>query len=210
MSRVTGISAIGGLSVGWGTVFGDLDLDGDEDLFVANGHVIRHPVNSPLKQRPLLLLNEDHKRFLEVAATAGPYLNSEHMSRGVAMGDFDDDGDQDLFVSNVNQQLAILRNESARLGNWIELELIGVQSPRWSEGAWVELLMDDGRKILRLRKGGTSYASTSDRRIHAGLGKCENIAKIVIHWPSGIVQSLEHIAVNQQLRVVEKIDRESR
>ena len=207
VSRSTGISAIAGLSVGWGTMFGDLDLDGDEDIFVANGHVIRHPTNSPLNQRPLLLLNEDQKRFRDVAADAGPYLDSEHMSRGVAMGDFDDDGDQDFFVSNVNQPLAILRNESARLGSWIELELIGVQSPRWSEGAWVEFVMDDGRKILRLRKGGTSYASTSDRRIHAGLGQCDRIAKIIIHWPSGVVQTLEHVATNQRLQVVEATER---
>ena len=123
------------------------------------------------------------------------------------MGDFDDDGDQDFFVSNVNQPLAILRNESARLGSWIELELIGVQSPRWSEGAWVEFVMDDGRKILRLRKGGTSYASTSDRRIHAGLGQCDRIAKIIIPWPSGVVQTLEHVATNQRIQVVEATER---
>lgn len=206
VSRSTGISAAGGLSVGWGTMFGDLDLDGDEDLFVANGHVIRHPINSPLNQRPLLLLNEDQKRFREVAATAGPYLASEHMSRGVAQGDLDDDGDLDLVVSNINQPLAILRNESVCQGNWIELELIGVQSPRWAEGAWVEFVLDDGKKILRLRKGGTSYASTSDRRIHAGLGNCDHIAKIIIHWPSGILQNLENVATNQQLQVVESGD----
>lgn len=203
VSRSTGISAAGGLSVGWGTVFGDLDLDGDEDLFAANGHVIRHPVNSPLNQRALLLLNEDQKRFREVAASAGPYLASQHMSRGVAQGDLDDDGDLDLVVSNINQPLAILRNESTRLGNWIELELIGVQSPRWAEGAWVEFVLDNDRRILRLRKGGTSYASTSDRRIHAGLGTCDRIAKINIHWPSGIVQYLDNITTNQQLQVVE-------
>ncbi len=210
VSRSTGISSAGGLSVGWGTAFGDLDLDGDEDLFVANGHVIRHPSNSPLNQRPLLLLNEDRKRFREVAATAGSYMSSEHMSRGVAMGDFDDDGDLDFFVSNVNQPLAILRNESVRLGNWIELELIGVQSPRWAEGASVEFVLDEGRKILRLRKGGTSYASTSDRRIHVGLGHCDRVAKINIYWPSGNVQILENVPANQKLQIVESIERETR
>lgn len=205
VSRSTGISAAGGLSVGWGTQFGDLDLDGDEDLFVANGHVIRHPINSPLNQRPLLLVNDEQKRFREVAKESGDYLATEHMSRGVAQGDLDDDGDLDFIISNINQPLAILRNESIRLGNWIELQLIGVQSSRWAEGAWVELEPGDGRKVLRLKKGGTSYASTSDRRIHVGVGKCERIGKLTIHWPLGGVQTLTDVATNQQLQIVESI-----
>ena len=203
VSRSTGIAAACGLSVGWGTVFGDLDLDGDEDLFAANGHVIRHPVNSPLNQRPLLLLNENQQRFRDVAALAGQYLSSPHMSRGVAQGDLDNDGDLDLVVANTNEPLAVLQNESTRMGDWIELELIGVQSPRWAEGAWVELVLDDGRKILRLRKGGTSYASTSDRRIHAGPGKSGRIREAIIHWPSGNVQRVENLPGNQLLQIVE-------
>lgn len=203
VSRSTGVSAACGLSVGWGTAFGDLDLDGDEDLYVANGHVIRHPSNSPLMQRPILLLNEKRQRFRDVAASAGPYLAAQHMSRGIAQGDVDNDGDLDIVVCNTNEPLAFLQNESVRSGNWIEVELIGVQSPRWAEGAWVELVLDDGQKILRLRKGGTSYASTSDRRIHAGAPESRSYVEAIIHWPSGIVQRVAELRMNQLIKVVE-------
>jgi enediyne biosynthesis protein E4 len=203
VSRSTGISAAGGLSVGWGTVFGDFDLDGDEDLFAANGHVIRHPGNSTILQRPLLLLNEQGRRFRDVANSAGAYLASEHMSRGVAQGDLDHDGDIDLVISNIGQPLAILRNESIRAGNWISLDLIGTETARWAEGARVEFIVENQSTILRLRKGGTSYASTSGRSVHAGLGRCQRIAAIVVHWPSGIMQRFEGVPANQHLTVVE-------
>jgi enediyne biosynthesis protein E4 len=184
-------------------VFGDFDLDGDEDLFAANGHVIRHPGNSTILQRPLLLLNEQGRRFRDVANSAGAYLASEHMSRGVAQGDLDHDGDIDLVISNIGQPLAILRNESIRAGNWISLDLIGTETARWAEGARVEFIVENQSTILRLRKGGTSYASTSGRSVHAGLGRCQRIAAIVVHWPSGIMQRFEGVPANQHLTVVE-------
>lgn len=202
VSRITGIAAAGGLSVGWGTVFADFDLDGDEDLFTANGHVIRHPTNSPLQQPPLVLLNEDFKRYVNVAASAGEYTASPHMSRGLAASDLDRDGDLDLVVSHINQPAAILRNESPLLGDWIEVELIGTRSPRWAEGAWVEFQFS-GKKMIRLKKGGTSYASTSDRQLHAGLGKTPRIDQLTVHWPSGIVEKFDTIAHNQRVMLIE-------
>jgi hypothetical protein len=207
VSRSTGISAACGLSVGWGTRFGDLDLDGDEDLFVANGHVIRHPINSPLNQRPLLLMNDNQKRFQDVTNGSGAYFKGQYLGRGVAEGDLGNDGDLDIFVSNINQPLAVLRNDSVRFGNWLVMQLIGVKSSRWAEGAWIEFEFDDGKKILRLVKGGTSYASTSDRRVHVGLGQYDQIAQITIHWPSGTVQYLRNVSVNQQLQIVESLTR---
>ncbi len=202
VSRMTGIAAAGGLSVGWGTVFADFDLDGDEDLFTANGHVIRHPINSPLQQPPLVLLNEDFQRYVNVAATAGEYATSPHMGRGLAASDLDHDGDLDLVVSHINQPAAVLRNESVTVGDWIEVELIGTRSPRWAEGAWVEFHFA-GKKMIRLKKGGTSYASTSDRRLHAGLGKTPQIDQMIVHWPSGNVEKFETISSNQRIMLIE-------
>lgn len=202
VSRSTGIAAAGGMSVGWGTVFADFDLDGDEDLFTANGHVIRHPTNSPLQQPPLVLLNEEFKRYVDVAAHSGDYTASPHMSRGVAGSDLDHDGDLDLVVSHINQPAAILRNDAVAPGQWLEVELIGTKSPRWAEGAWVEF-QTAGQKIIRLKKGGTSYASTSDRRLHLGLGKAAQVDRLTVHWPSGLVEQFQEVAGNQRITLIE-------
>ena len=202
VSRSTGIAAAGGMSVGWGTVFADFDLDGDEDLFTGNGHVIRHPTNSPLQQPPLVLLNEEFKRYVDVAAHSGDYTASPHMSRGVAGADLDHDGDLDLVVSHINQPAAILRNDAVTLGQWLEVELIGTKSPRWAEGAWVEF-QTAGQKLIRLKKGGTSYASTSDRRLHVGLGKAVKVDRLTVHWPSGLVEQFHEVAGNQRIALIE-------
>ena len=202
VSRSTGIAAAGGMSVGWGTVFADFDLDGDEDLFTGNGHVIRHPTNSPLQQPPLVLLNEEFKRYVDVAAHSGDYTASPHMSRGVAGSDLDRDGDLDLVVSHINQPAAILRNDAVALGQWLEVELIGTKSPRWAEGAWVEF-KTAGQKLIRLKKGGTSYASTSDRRLHLGLGKADKVDRLTVHWPSGLVEQFQEVAGNQRIALIE-------
>lgn len=205
-SRSTGIAAAGGMSVGWGTVFADFDLDGDEDLFTGNGHVIRHPTNSPLQQPPLVLLNEELKRYVDVAAKSGDYTASPHMSRGVAASDLDHDGDLDLVVSHINQPAAILRNESVARGQWLEVELIGTKSPRWAEGAWVEF-QTAGQKQIRLKKGGTSYASTSDRRLHLGLGEAAQVDLLTVHWPSGLVEQFPAVASHQRITLTEGASR---
>ncbi len=204
VSRSTGISAAGGMSVGWGTLLADFDLDGDEDIFTGNGHVIRHPTNSPLQQPPLVLLNQEHQRYINVAADSGEYTANSHMSRGVAGSDLDHDGDLDLIVSHINQPSAILRNESIPQGRWIEVELIGTRSSRWAEGAWVEIQVE-GRKLIRLKKGGTSYASTSDRPLHAGLGKARQIDSLTVHWPSGLVEQFKDLAADKQIVLIEGV-----
>jgi hypothetical protein len=152
-------------------------------------------------------MNDNQKRFQDVTNGSGAYFKGQYLGRGVAEGDLGNDGDLDIFVSNINQPLAVLRNDSVRLGNWLVMQLIGVKSSRWAEGAWIEFEFDDGKKILRLVKGGTSYASTSDRRVHVGLGQYDQIAQITIHWPSGTVQYLRNVSVNQQLQIVESLTR---
>jgi enediyne biosynthesis protein E4 len=201
VSQSSGVAALGGLSVGWGTVFFDFDRDGDEDLYAANGHVIRFPQNSPRLQPPLLLENHQGKRFHDIAATAGRYFSAKHMGRGVAVGDIDNDGDQDLVVVHTNEPVVLLSNETKNDHGWLSVRLIGRASSRDPIGAVLFLETTSGR-LMRQVKGGGSYASTSDPRVFFGLGKA-TIKRLEIRWPSGRKQFVDHIAPNRFMTIVE-------
>jgi hypothetical protein len=179
VSRATGVTAGTGTSVGWGTVFLDFDRDGDQDVFVSNGHILRHPRHAPARQPPLLFENVD-SRFHDVAASAGEYFADSHNARGAAAGDLDDDGASDLAVSRVNAPVAILANESPG-GQWISLRLIGTAGDRNASGAIVTVATDSGRQVRQVAGGG-SYASTNDSRLLFGLGEAER-ATITVRWP---------------------------
>ncbi len=204
VSRITGVTAVGGLYVGWGTLFLDMDLDGDEDLLVANGHVIRHPVNAPLRQTPLLFQNHSGKRLVNVAAGAGDYMASPHMARGAAAGDLDADGDLDLAVTHTNEPLTVLECESPPGRHWLALRLAGTRSNRDANGAvaWLQTAEDSAVQVRQI-KGGGSYASTSDRRLHFGLASGASVATIRIRWPSGLEQTLHDVAADQEIHLVE-------
>jgi hypothetical protein len=202
VSQAAGITSVGGLYVGWGTAFFDMDHDGDEDAFVSNGHVIRFPVNTTVDQAPLLFENLTGGRFENVAPTAGDYFTSQHRGRGVAAGDLDNDGDIDLAVSRVNQPVAVLQCEGAPKNHWLTLQLVGTSSNRDAFGAQVRLHTSQGMQ-LRLTKGGSSYASSHDPRVNFGLGADERAAKIEIRWPSGITQELLDVPADQILLVQE-------
>lgn len=202
VSQMVGITNVGGLFVGWGTAFFDLDRDGDEDAIVSNGHVIRFPSNSEIEQLPLLLENLDGKRFQNVAPVAGDYLAAKHRGRGLAVGDLNGDGRIDVVISNVNEPVAVLVNESADTNHWLGLKLVGRTSSRDAVGAWVQVTTPQGTQ-MHLLKGGSSYASSSDRTLHFGLKDASQVDSVEIHWPSGIVQKLEALTADQVLTVVE-------
>ena len=199
VSRSTQVTAVGGLAVGWGTVFIDFDRDGDEDVFVSNGHVIRYPKNAPIRQPPLLFQNDSGKQFQNVAPVAGQYMRTPHMGRGVAAGDLDNDGDQDLAVSMVNEPMAVLSNESGT-NNAMVIRLIGIQSSRDAVGALIRVqVAPDQPQMIRLVKSGGSYASSSDPRQFFGLGQATSVVAVEICWPSGIIQSLENVNIEETL-----------
>lgn len=199
VSRSTGVTAVGGLAVGWGTVFVDFDRDGDEDVFVSNGHVIRYPKNAPLRQLPLLFQNDPGPRFHNVAPVAGEYLQQPHMGRGVACGDLDNDGDQDLAISCTNEPVAVLSNESGENESLV-IRLIGTISSRDAVGAFIRVRVAPNQpQMIRLVKAGGSYASSNDPRIYFGVGKATLVEEVEIHWPSGAVQNLKSITTTQPL-----------
>jgi hypothetical protein len=165
----------------WGDVFADFDLDGDEDVFVACGHIYPQadaapPSGTSFAQRNLLLENTGG-RFRDATAEAGPGLAVAKSSRGVAAGDFDDDGDVDLLVSNVDAAPTLLRNDSPRAGHWLTLD---------AQGALRATIEVDGKKQTRFGVAGGSFCSVSDPRFHFGLGAATKAARVTVTWPGGL------------------------
>jgi hypothetical protein len=202
VSGLTGIARNRGLYVGFGTVFFDFDLDGDEDLFVATGHVAYHPRNSATRQQPLLFENLAGRTFVNVADQAGPYTQTAHVGRGVALGDLDDDGRPDLAIAHTNEPIALLRNESRTTGHWLRVRLIGTRSPRQPIGARVRLRTADGSQTRQV-KGGGSFLSSSDPRLMFGFHQASHVNELEIAWPSGVTQRLQDLPVDQTLVVIE-------
>lgn len=190
VSRVTGIMAVGGLYVGWGTVASDLDRDGDEDLFVSNGHVIRFPTRAPVSQLPLLFENLNGEKFVNVASAAGECLTIPHLGRGLAASDLDDDGDHDLVLTPINEPLQILENTTSSSNHWLGFRLIGTVGNRDAIGAIATLETERGTQIRQI-KGGGSFASTSDLRLLFGCGKQSRAHRLTIRWPGGATQIVE-------------------
>ena len=202
VSQSTGIAAIGSIHVGWGTRFLDANLDGDEDLVVSNGHVIRFPTHSPKLQRPLMLENLEGKRFVNVTDHAGDYMTSPHAGRGLATGDLDGDGDEDLVVSNLNEPIAVVSNESTPQGNWLAVRIIGRGSCRSAIGA-VATAKIAGRSLTRQIRGGSSYASTSDTKLHFGCGTATKVDELTVTWLSGRQVKLQDTACHRIITVIE-------
>jgi enediyne biosynthesis protein E4 len=189
----SGIGAIGQKYVAWGTSFLDLDHDGWEDLFIANGHAIHFPTKSgsSRRQRPVLLRNQGDGKFKNITARGGPYFEKDHLSRGVGFGDLDDDGRTDAVISQINDPVSILRNEASVEGtHWLGVELVGKDHAD-VVGAKVRLEDAGGRTQTRFAKGGGSYASSGDRRLLFGLGKEDKVVKVIATWPNRDEQTFE-------------------
>jgi hypothetical protein len=192
-----GIAVIGRKDVGWGTGFIDFDLDGWEDLFVSNGHVLRFPAGEGRgpKQKPVLLLNQGKGKFLPATRRLGLYGESAHMGRGVAFVDLDNDGRVDMAISHMNEPVTILRNISAREHHWLGVQLVGANHAD-VVGATI-VVEAGGRKQTRFAKGGGSYASSSDRRLVFGLGRTEQIDKVTVTWPDRTRQQWPGLATDR-------------
>jgi hypothetical protein len=183
VSQSTGITALGGMYVGFGSVFVDLDGDGDEDVLIANGHVIKYPRAAPIRQTPLILIN-DKGRFRRPKSSPADFWASPRMGRGVAVGDLDGDLRPDAVFSHMNEPAALLRNRTDRGNLHYWLKLIGRQSNRDAVGAHVVLHTSAG-DLLRQVKGGGSYLSQSELALHWGIPAGCEVHGATVVWPSG-------------------------
>jgi hypothetical protein len=192
------------LSVGWGTAFADLDNDGWEDLFVVNGHLYpeadRFAMGLKYKQQPLVFMNQGGRRFVESAARSG--LTRADNSRGAAFGDYDNDGDLDVLINNLDGPPTLLRNDGGNRNHWLRVRSVGSRSNRSAVGTRLALRAG-GQQQMREVKAGTSYISHNDLAVYFGLGTNDRIDSLEIRWPSGSTQRIENLNVNQVLTVEE-------
>src|SRR5262249_6207156 len=158
VTQPAGIAAIGQQYVGFGTGFFDVDNDGWLDLMIANGHVIHHPRSGHPDQRPVLFHNQGNGRFRDITARGGPYFQGEHVGRGVAIGDLDNDGRADLVISHVDTPATLLRNVAGENGpraHWLGIDLARKDHAD-IVGSRVVIALG-GRRLTRIAKGGGSY-----------------------------------------------------
>ncbi len=189
--------------VAWGTRFFDVDSDGDQDLFVANGHtypqVEEREWDERYAQRNQLFINTGSGRFREPDSVSYG-LALARSSRGAAFGDLDNDGDIDVVVSNVDDSPTILRNDTLRRGHWLTVRLVGKSPNEPAIGARVTAVLP-GRKFRREVRSGGSYLSQNDLRLHFGLGPAQRLDRLLVRWPDGKEQVLEDLPVDRFLTV---------
>ncbi|WP_197996465.1 CRTAC1 family protein [Gimesia panareensis] len=185
----------------FGTVMGDFNYDRQMDLFVANGHIDRlEDQGYDWKMTPLLFCYQG-QQWANCSDQSGPYFKKKLISRGVAAADYDNDGDQDLFVVHQNDPAALLQNQS--WGNhWLKILLIGRESNRSALGAKVEVVQP-GEVFYQELVGGSSYCSSSQRALFFGLGSDSADCTLKILWPSGRTEIREAVPVDQTLKLIE-------
>jgi hypothetical protein len=202
----SGIGSISRNTLGFGCLFLDVDLDGHLDLAAVNGHIddtvrhIRRDVS--YAQPPHLFLNTGSGQFRDVAAESGAAFSAPKVARGLAVADFDRDGDLDLLVTTNGGPAYLYRNDQTSGNRSVRFRLIGTKSNRDAIGSTVRIF-HGGESQSRVVKSGSSYLSQSELPVTFGLGKRASVDRVVIHWPSGRIEEYKNLAAGRSYNCTE-------
>ncbi|MGH9432043.1 MAG: CRTAC1 family protein [Terriglobia bacterium] len=206
---VTFVSGVGVNTqyVAWGCGFLDYDNDGWADIFQVNGHVYpeidNYHLDQTFKMPRIMYHNLGNGKFKDVSKELGPGVAEKFSSRGCAFGDYDNDGDIDMLVLNMNDPPSLLRNQGGNRNNWIKLKLVGVQCNRTAIGARAYVTTGKHRQMNEVHSG-TSVMSQSDLRLHFGLGPAKTVDLIEVKWPTTQkIETFRNIPANQILTIHE-------
>ena len=206
-TRATGMGRISMLHSGWGLRLMDYDNDGWKDLLIAQGHDLDTiDLTSPQLhyREPMLLARNTGHGFVDVSAASGSVFHEAWAARGLATGDLDNDGRMDAVVSTNDGPAHVIRNETKTENHWLTLKLVGHKSNRDAIGAVVKIATSRGAQYATVTTA-SSYLSSSDKRVHFGLGSDALAGTIEIRWPSGIKQVLKDVHADQILQVDEPV-----
>ena len=209
-TRASGLAGPTRPDVGWGAHFLDYDNDGWLDLMIVNGHVIevieQLRAGVKYKEQPLLLHNSGNAVFEDVSSKAGPAFSQGYLARGLAIGDWDNNGAPDAIFTCIGERPVLLRNNVGRKSSWIGVGLVGVKSNRDAIGAKLTLRVT-GRKLVRWVTGGSSYLSSHDKRVLFGLGSVPESHRVDIEivWPNGQTQVATSLEIDRYHQITEQV-----
>ncbi len=168
------------------------------DLFKVNGE-LKHLYG----QEDQIFENIDGQKFEDVSVNLGAYFQEENVGRGACFGDYDNDGDLDAYIVNLDDYGVFLRNNRGNENNWITFNLVGTESNRDAIGALVKISAG-GLEQVGVRRSTTGYLSQNDHRMHFGIASAEKVDFVEIKWPSGKIQHMENLDANQILTIKEE------
>ena len=189
------VARVCGQYTGWAGLLFDYDNDGYVDIFVANGNA-----HHEFTEEDVLLRNDGTGKFTDVSTRSGDYFKTKHVGRGATYGDYDNDGDLDVFIVNLNSEAKLLRNDGGNRNNWIGIVATLPELERDAVGARVTVSVGSPRQIQDLIPV-RGYLSQVDSRLHFGIGPAKQVDSIEVRWPDGKVQLLKNVSANQYLEV---------